>query len=395
MKSIKLIWGILPMLIAISACSKWDSYKDFIAEGETIYSGKLDSIKVFPGNQRVKLTGLLPADPKISKVTIKWNDGNDSISFPISKGSGPEMFSQVFNVAEGLRNFNVQTFDANGNSSVVTSATGVVYGPRYESGLLNRPIITGEFLSNGDAIMNWDVLDTSAGAIGTYMDYTNASNNKVSVFTPINQSVTTLTNYKAGTDFSYRTAYVPKNAIDTFYAAATTPAVKFDLTGLYIKNPGPNFANSDGGNGRWQIPADWIVTDDVKNADGLGGIDNGGWLPSKALSIEAWWGMPPVPNGKIYQAISLTAGRYAFEITTGDCSDGATKYVTVAQGSSLPDIGNVPAQALAYANITKWSTITVNFELSAASQIALGLQSYMPAEGNFLKVFKVKLFKLP
>ena len=71
--------------VAFVSCSKWDDYKKYTAAGETIYSGKMDSVKTFPGNQRIKITGLLPADPKITKCKITWNDGRDSIIYAITK----------------------------------------------------------------------------------------------------------------------------------------------------------------------------------------------------------------------------------------------------------------------------------------------------------------------
>ncbi len=379
--------------ILITSCSKWDEYKQYTDNGETLYPGKLDSAKVFPGRLRVKLTGLLPADPKIAKGKIKWNDGKDSVVFDISKSSKIDTFSKTITVTEGVQNFKIQTFDAAGNTSITTIASGIAYGPKYESGLVNRPVNNAEILSNGSAELTWGAFDTSTGAKGAWVKYTKNNNAVDSVFVPISQAVTTLSNFKSGTSVTVRTLYRPTaTAIDDFYAAAQNVAVMYDVTASYFTNFGINFANSDGGNGRWQTPASWITTADVRNGgDNVGGIDAGSWLPSKALSMEAGWGLPAVTNGKIYQSFTLPAGKYVFVVTSGDCSNGGTKYITVAPGTALPDISNVASTAIIYKNIDKFADNKLPFTLNKATQVSMGLQAALPADGNFMKVFKVKL----
>jgi hypothetical protein len=104
--------------------------------------------------------------------------------------------------------------------------------------------------------------------------------------------------------------------------------------------------------------------------------------------------MPAIPNGKIYQTFTLPAGKYVLTVTAGD-TNGSPEYITVATGSTLPDIGNVPAQALAYTTITKKSDNILNFTLANATPVAIGLQAGILAEGNFLKVFQVRLMRYP
>jgi hypothetical protein len=61
------------------SCTKWDDYKKYTADGEIIYAGKLDSVKVLSGKNRVRVVGKLNADPKISSVKIFWNQNADSL----------------------------------------------------------------------------------------------------------------------------------------------------------------------------------------------------------------------------------------------------------------------------------------------------------------------------
>lgn len=397
MKKINIILILFVLAVTTVCCSKWDDYKQYTADGETTYTGKIDSVKIYPGKLRVKMTGLLPADPNITSCKIKWNSGNDSVVYPITKSTGIDTFSKIINVPEGVNSFTIQTFDARGNGSLIANAVGTAYGPKYESGLTNRPVARAEVLTNGNAEVTWDNFDTTSGAKNTVISYTTNSNITAKVTVPLSQALTTLPNFKAGTSISLITQYLPvPAAIDTFYSAAQTVGVMYDITSLYMNNAGINFTNSDGGTDRWRTPAFWTTTADVRNGgNDIGGLDAGSWLPSIALSLEAWWGMTAIPNGKIYQTFTLPAGKYTFIATAGDCSSGGTKYVTVASGNMLPDIGNVPTAAIVYKSIEKYTDNKLNFTLTSLSQVAVGIQAGMTAEGNYMKVFKVRLYGTP
>ena len=397
MKKINIALTLFVFTLSIVSCTKWDDYKKYTAAGETTYTGKLDSVKIYSGKLRIKMTGLLPADPKITRCKITWNNGKDSTEYNINKGIGIDSFNKIINVPEGINSFKILTFDAVGNSSLVVNALGTAYGPKYESGLLNRPVARAELLANGSAEVTWDSFDTTSGAKATLISYTTTGNTTAKVVVPLNQAVTTLPNFKGGTSISLVTQYLPvPTAIDTFYCAAQSVGVMYDVTSLYIANAGINFANSAGGTDRWRTPANWITTADVRNTgNDIGGLDAGSWLPSTALSLEAWWGMPAIPNGKIYQTFTLPAGKYTFIATAGDCSSGGTKYITVAAGSALPDIGNVAASALAYKSIDKNLDNKLSFTLASPTQVAVGIQGSMTAEGNYMKVFKVRLYGTP
>lgn len=386
------------MIVALGAatttgCSKWDDYKQYTDNGETIYAGKLDSAKVAPGRLRVKVSGLLPADPKIAKCKIKWNDGRDSVFYDIVKTSKADTFSKIIPVTEGLQNFKIQTYDAAGNGSMISTASGVAYGPKYESGLVNRPVANAEILNNGSAELTWGTFDTTTGAKGSWVKYTKTTNATDSLYVLVSQAVTLLPNFKPGSSVSVRTLYRPTTtSIDDFYAAPQIVNVMYDVTASYFANFGINFTSSAGGNNRWQTPAVWTTTADVRNGgNDIGGLDAGGWLPSKALSIEAGFGLPAVPNGKVYQSFLLPAGKYIFVATSGDCSNGGTKYLTVAPGTVLPDIANVPGTAIVYKLIDRFTDNKLSFTLTRATQVSIGMQASMNTDGNFMKLFKVKL----
>ncbi|THU31094.1 DUF5013 domain-containing protein [Niastella caeni] len=398
MKTVKYLTILLSTIAVLGACRKMDDYKDKYLDGGSItYAGKIDSVKAHPGDGRIMLSGLLIADPKITELRIYWNNYADSFSLPITRTPNVDTVRAILNkMEEGVKTFTMTTFDKYGNRSVNVTITGRIYGNTYKSLLLNRTIKDG--LNIADSVtLNWNVLDASTGALGCELQYTDNNSMLQTIFVKRTDTRTVLKNYKLGSKFNYRTLFLPDTlAIDTFYSKFQEVAVKTDVTPLYIVNAGPGFANSAGGTARWQTPANWITTADVRNAGSdIGGLDNGNWLPSKALSIEAGWGLPAVPNGKVYQTFTLPAGKYSLIVTAGDCSTGGTKYITVAKGTTLPDIGNVPADALVYKTIVKNSDNTLDFTLTDASPVALGLQAGMTADGNFMKAFKVRLMRLP
>lgn len=389
---------ILPfvLLITFFSCSKMDDYKQYTANGEITYISKLDSLVIRSGFNRVQIRGLFMADPKVTSCRIYWDNRADSVTVTVKRTNNVDTLSRIIEgLSEGAHSFEIVTMDASGNRSVTLRGNCNVYGQRYQNGLINRPVASGELGDNGNVTIIWGDFDITGGARGTVQTYTNVNNVPVSLYAPVQQATTQLPNYKSGTTFDYRTAYLPdSNCIDTFYAPLLKVGVKTNITAQYVKNAGPPFlaASNDG---RWGIPADWTVSNDVKNANGFGGLDFGSWLPGAALSMEAGWGLPSVPNGKIYQTFTLPAGKYSLEVLAGDCSDNiTTKYIMVAPGNAPPDIDNV-ATNIKYMGITKNSLNKLAFELGSATQVSVGLQAKLPDTNTFLKVFSVRLFKLP
>lgn len=393
--------------VAFVACSKWDDYKQYTANGETFYTGKLDSVKIYPGRLRVRLLGLLPADPKIVKCKVSWNDGRDSVIFPITKGVGIEVFDKIFAVDEGVKNFKIQTFDAAGNGSVVVTASGASYGPRYESGLINRPVIRAELLSTGNATITWDNFDTTTGAKGTWVRYTRVNNTADSVFAPASQSLSTLPGLKAGTSVVLRTQYLPTpTAIDTFYSAPQTKSVISDVTSLYLSNTASPFQRATF-DGRWgTLAAPWVTNAAAKNKGGINGgysSDNGG-----VINWETW-GSTPVVNGIIYQATSapLPAGSYtvSFDEYSEIQANSSVYCVAAAGGSGIPVLANL-STALGYVALyngavtgttapSATDTRSFSFTLTTPQVVSIGFLGNIVGSGNpgsYFRVSKIQLF---
>ena len=94
-QNIKFLITALCFSVAVTSCSKWDDFKKYTASGEITYTGKMDSVTIFGGKNRVRVLGKLKGDPNIAKVKIYWNDNADSISFDIPSSGSVRVFDQI------------------------------------------------------------------------------------------------------------------------------------------------------------------------------------------------------------------------------------------------------------------------------------------------------------
>ncbi|CAL1519506.1 DUF4998 domain-containing protein [Chitinophaga sp. MM2321] len=230
MKKISNILYILLGVCVVAGCTKMDQYLDYTGHKELTYTGKVDSLKALSGDDRIKLSWLLIADPKISGVTIYYNSKSDSVVIPVNRTGGIDSMEYLFsNMPEGSYSFEVYTWNTAGIRSVPTYITGRSYGPNYKSGLLNRAITDAELKDDGNAIINWSQAEETT--IGMEVTFTNSSGVQHLLQIPLTESSTVLEAYQPGSDFSYRTLFRPDSfAIDTFYAAATVRKVDYSGT---------------------------------------------------------------------------------------------------------------------------------------------------------------------
>ncbi len=378
------------ILLIATSCSKWDDYKDFTKDGEIVYTGKLDSVTVYPGKLRVRIRGILPADPNIVKCIISWNSKGDSVTFPIDKGGEKMVFDQTFQVEEGVQNFKIQTFDAEGNSSIPVYVTGTIYGSRYESGLNNRPIVKRRlFAGDGTLTLDFGEMNLSTGVFATEIKYRDDNNQLDSVRIPIDSSEVEIKNYKVGSNFQYHTLFLPdSNAIDTFFSPLET--VEPEIT--YLRNLGNPFEHAEWDGSRWGVLAGWITNQSAKNAGGdlYGGYELRGG--TGVLSFEAGWGIRAVPNGKIYQVTTLPAGTYTFTPTISERGALGVIYAVVVEGSELPDFSNVTTQSMEHVLETGTGQ-SLEFTLTETKTVAIGFVANMPDDGSYFKVTQIRFTK--
>lgn len=225
---------VLLAIAGLGSCTTMDEeYKDFIKNGEISYTGKIDSLHIFSGHNRVQVNGLFIADPKITECRIFWNNKEDSLVVPVTRTQGVDVLSVIIpNLAENNYNFEVRTYDKLGNKSIPVTSIGKTYGERYQLSLINRPIVTSTLVSPKLTI-NFAPMDTSTGVFETHVTYTNTAGVLTTVVVPyfiydtvlnafvVNTSIV-IPDYKNGS-FSYVTLFKPdETCIDIFYSAVDT-----------------------------------------------------------------------------------------------------------------------------------------------------------------------------
>lgn len=234
---VKLYLLILFIATGFLSCDKMeDGYMKYAAGGEIVYIGKADSVKVFPGRNRIQLSWLLVSDPKISKCKVYWNDRMDSSIVHVVRTKGVDTVKVIIgNLLEQTYNFEIYTFDAAGRSSVKVETSGKSYGTRYANSIFNRTLKTVVFDTNR-ADIEWYTAASDAIAVEiiytdrlglerklTQVQIPNPNNPRDAPAIPV---LVTLADFKKGNSFKYRTLYKPTSfAIDTFYTEFSTVVV--------------------------------------------------------------------------------------------------------------------------------------------------------------------------
>lgn len=414
-----LLLTILVVSAMLLSCSKWDTYKQYTTNGEIIYSGKIDSVTAYSGYKRVRIAGVLTADPKVKTIKIFWNNNQDSIAFDANTSVVNGAFDQAFPVTEGLVNFTLFTYDAAGNKSVPVYTSATIYGDTYQNALQNRLISNAQMQTNGDAKIDWADVNANDGVIGMQIRYTDVAN-EVHDTTIVSSSptglVSALPNYKPGIKFQYRTLYKPTTtAIDTFYTAFQEQAVRYDLdvTSMYLGNYKTPFDVIPSVDWRFAtLAAPWITNASGKNKGGgtFGGWAAEPWQGTTGFINWETWGNTPVRDGIIYQptAAALPAGKYTIEYNYySEVQENSSVYCVVAAGSNgIPTLANL-STALASSKMYNGANIgttgpsadetkSFSFTLDTPQVVSIGFLGNLlntGDPGNYMIVRYIKLIQ--
>lgn len=213
-------------LIFSAGCEKMDDIqKEFVQRGETVYTAKADSLKVFAGNNRLQLSWLLLSDPKIHKYKVFWNNRRDSIVSTVVKSAGVDTVRLMMApLPEGTYHFEVFTFDKLGNSSVKATIIGKVFGERYASSLLPRTVRKRERIDEYTLDLEWTTADEDLAQVE--LEYQDRFGALRKVKVGKKAEFTQLTDFPLGGSFRARSAFLPeKNALDTFFTATATTSI--------------------------------------------------------------------------------------------------------------------------------------------------------------------------
>lgn len=176
--------------------------------------GNLSQVKIYPGKNRVRLTGIPNAE--IKKVVISWD--NTSATIDITQNmQAARLVDAVIPVTEGEKTFKIVAYNASAKASDEIVVKAVAYGDAYRATLYNKPIIS-LLLKNGSTEVLWAKTTSASGT--SRIEYTY----NTSTGTAYVNDESTTTNISGlnirTTGFAYRTIYEPAYngliSIDTF-----------------------------------------------------------------------------------------------------------------------------------------------------------------------------------
>lgn len=237
----------------LASCDKMDgTYKEFLNKGEIVYNGKPEQLQASPGNGRIALKWYIVSDPKITSAKVFWTNqahiegepvvpgqrpgGRDSLEIAIHRGSGTDsVIAVIDHMKQGIYTFQVYMYDSEGHASIKTEVIGNVYGDTFQGSISTRPLDVPLLDTIGpnksDLYIPWFGIAQQAVKIDLIYTDISGVEKKIKIEkTHVRgqaglswQQRDTLFNFKEGTTFKYRTAFLPEaNAIDTFYTDYTT-----------------------------------------------------------------------------------------------------------------------------------------------------------------------------
>ena len=313
--AVRLFVALLAITSVLEACNKMDyTYKKFLKDGDIVYPGNADSIQIFPGKNRIKLTWLLTSDPTIVMSRVYWNNKADSVNVPVSRGQGVDTISVIIDsLDEGFYNFEIYTYDNNGNSSVGADTIGQVFGKVYSESLHNR-IIKKLYWDSDTAYIQW--YDPATGAINLKLNYTDADGTSHSLTVPNSDTATSLPNFKFHDGFDYVTGYLPDSlAIDTFFTASAHFTVDDTLSVIL-----PPFPSPDGQYAIYNKNSGMAVAVEGSSKSNNANIEQEAFIGA----ANQLWTFKTAPTADYYEIDNVNSGNpQAIAVKSGSKDDGA------------------------------------------------------------------------
>lgn len=248
MKKIKNSIVIILLLAFISCTDTYEVHKEYANDGEIVYAPKVESLKVLPGNNRVKIAGLLTRGFTVKEIIVYWNKREKSKTFSYTKSENEvdNLELIIDGLEEKTYEFEIYTKDQEGNSSIKSNVFGTVYGENFRSNLDARAFKSFALdTDTNEAVVNFKLSDEYTRA--TEIKYTNKSGAEVVKLVNQNEENIVLDELDIDKPIMYRTMYVPtskdgsgnETSIDEFGSDWSTYAVPEIITVLDNLNSTP------------------------------------------------------------------------------------------------------------------------------------------------------------
>lgn len=224
-----LLFITVSLAFIISSCSDMmDVHSEYIQDGETRYSVKVDSTIIYPGNERVRIKGFMKRANKVKNiiVTSKGIDNKESQrSFPFDYNQAKDTFRVEFDIPEGKYLFELTTETAEGFLSVPVTYPGSIYGASYKSILDNKKIEDIRPHISGGVVMtfkgNFDNL------VSVKVQYQTKAGENKSIVIPASQTKLVISDINLTKPLNYSSGYLPSEmALDTVYTEVSTKSLE-------------------------------------------------------------------------------------------------------------------------------------------------------------------------
>jgi hypothetical protein len=239
----------LAALSAMFSCDDFmDVHKDFIKDGEIIYSPKADSVSFIAGEHRILFRCWLYNSPNVRSVDLFWNDKMDSLITTVTPSAGRDSVDLILtNLEEKSYTFNVRTTDQFGHKSLWTTDFGNAYGEIYRATLADRRI-NEILLEEKEGAPQGKITFFSAASLQVRNEvrYVRSDDSKAIVALSPDQSEVYCFDAKPGASFETRSFYIPEEeAIDTFATQWDVNGEAFPLIYLFDRTKWTVVAVSD------------------------------------------------------------------------------------------------------------------------------------------------------
>jgi hypothetical protein len=235
----------------VFSCKEMDStYKEFLVPNGLTYPQKPDSLKVYTGYNKLRLTWLKAKDPSVVRAMIYWNNYTDSLEVNLRDNSDDIISVDIPVPDENTYTFQVKTFDVDGNASIPSEVSGAAVGKEFRAQFKNRDIVSAIFSYGNGLTITWgDVPDYSDSCILTY---TNIAGKTVTFSVSSSDAVTVIADWKDWKEqLIYFTHFVYVEALFAVDAINQIVSIPMYLTGTAI--PGENPITLTATNGRQYV----------------------------------------------------------------------------------------------------------------------------------------------
>jgi hypothetical protein len=188
-------------------------YREFIVPSGLKYPQKPDSLKIYAGLNKIRITWLKAKDPTVVRTEIYWNNYQDTLKIDITDTVGDIVAVDMPDLGENTYTFYLRTFDADNNASVTAEISGATYGENYIRSIADRAVVNAVRDSNNFGTIKWR--PRTPDLLYSEIRYTTTANNTEVIRVSPAESITECPDVQPKTMFEYRSVFLPTRGIDT------------------------------------------------------------------------------------------------------------------------------------------------------------------------------------